>query len=481
MNEKELATLLSLPRETEWIEFKENNADPEDIGEYISAIANAAALHDKEVGFIVWGLSDSPVKVVGTTFRPRTFKVGNEELENWLAIHLSPRVNFRVHESHSDGQSLVIFEIPAATHTPVRFKDNEYIRVGTYKKRLREHPEKERDLWAIFSRLTFENGLAKRDASPDEILSLLDYPRYFELTNQPLPDSRSGIIERLVSERLIAGSVGGVLNITNLGAILFPKNLDEFESLSRKAVRVVVYKGPNRVETLREQGGRKGYASGFESLIEFINAQLPQNEHIGKALRKEVRMYPELAIRELVANALIHQDFTISGTGPMIEIFSDRIEITNPGTPLIDSQRFLDLPPRSRNDRLAAFMRRVNICEERGSGIDKVITVVEAFQLPAPLFTVTESHTKAVLFAHKPFATMDKNDRIRACYQHAGLRWVSNQRMTNTSLRQRFGISEENYSMASRIISDTIEAGLIKQHDPTNTSKKLAQYVPFWA
>ena len=192
-------------------------------------------------------------------------------------------------------------------------------------------------------------------------------------------------------------------------------------------------------------------------------------------------MYPEIAIRELVANALIHQDFNLGGTGPMIEIFEGRVEITNPGVPLIETQRFLDMPPESRNEVLAAFMRRLNICEERGSGIDKVITAIELFQLTAPDFRVTDRHTKALLFAHKAFAEMDKADRIRACYQHAGLMFVTDQQMTNATLRQRLSISAENYSMASRVIRDSLDAGLIKPHDPTSTSKKHARYLPFWA
>lgn len=232
---------------------------------------------------------------------------------------------------------------------------------------------------------------------------------------------------------------------------------------------------------MREQISHQGYAAGFEGLIGFVTTLLPRNELIRQALREEVRMYPEIAIRELVANAIIHQEFSITGTGPTVEIFSDRVEITNPGTPLIDTQRFLDAPPRSRNEALAAFMRRVNICEERGSGIDKVIFQAEVFQLPAPDFLVLEHHTKAILFAHKRLAEMEKDDRIRACYQHACLRRVSNQPMTNSSLRERFGIDDQNYAMASRIIAETIEAGLIRRSDPESKSKKHARYVPFWS
>lgn len=451
------------------------------IGEYLSALSNSAALHRKEAGYIVWGVQDEPHDVVGTTFKPRQEKIGNEELENWLARQLFPRMNFKIHEFDYNGNHMVIFEVPPANYAPVRFKEIEYIRVGSYKKKLKEFPEKERELWTLFSQTTFEKGIAEKSMSSDVILSQFDYPAYFEATGQKLPDNRAGILARLNQEKFIIDKGDDLFDVTNLGAILFAKDLSLFETLSRKALRVIIYKGANRVETIREQTDIKGYAVGFHDAISFINSQLPQNEQIGQALRKEVRMYPEIAVRELVANALIHQDFSLSGTGPVVEIFSDRIEITNPGTPLIDTLRFIDEPPISRNESLAAFMRRVNICEERGSGIDKVIFHVELFQLPAPNFTVTSNHTKAVLFAHKKPTKMGKNDRIRACYQHACLRYVSNDTMTNASLRKRFGIKKENYPMASRIIADTLESKLIRRHDPESTSKRHAKYVPFWA
>jgi predicted HTH transcriptional regulator len=225
----------------------------------------------------------------------------------------------------------------------------------------------------------------------------------------------------------------------------------------------------------------KGYASGFAGLVSYLSDLLPLNEQIKQAFRTEVRMYPEIAIRELIANALIHQDFNLSGTGPLVEVFSDRIEITNPGTPLIEPDRFLDSAPRSRNEKIAALMRRMNICEERGSGIDKVVKAAEAFQLPAPRFDTLSEHTKATLFAPRKLADMDKDDRIRACYQHASLRYISNDFMTNTSLRQRFAIADENYAIASRIIAETIESGLVKRLDPESKSKKHAKYIPYWA
>jgi predicted HTH transcriptional regulator len=245
-------------------------------------------------------------------------------------------------------------------------------------------------------------------------------------------------------------------------------------------VRVIQYRGMGRTETLKEQVGGKGYACGFEGLIGYINGLLPANEVIEQALRKSVPMFPELAVRELVANALIHQDFFVTGAGPMVEIFDDRIEITNPGEPLVDTQRFVDTPPKSRNEALASLMRRFRICEERGSGIDKVVFQVELFQLPAPLFEKPEGFTRTVLFAHKPLAEMDKADRIRACYLHACLRYVTRQPMTNTSVRERFGIAEKNASVASRLLNEAVETGRIVVEDP-EAGTRVRSYLPFWA
>ena len=245
-------------------------------------------------------------------------------------------------------------------------------------------------------------------------------------------------------------------------------------------MRVIQYQGTSRLETIKEQIATQGYANGFEELIRFINGLLPSSEVIGQALRKTVPMFPELAVRELVANALIHQDFLLTGTGPLVEIFEDRVEITNPGEPLVDTQRFVDSPPRSRNEALASLMRRIGICEERGSGWDKVVFQIELHQLPAPLPEATADHTRVVLFAPQPLSKMGKADRLRAVYLHACLRYVSREHLTNTSVRQRFGIEPRNSATASRLIREAVEAGYIVPHDP-KAAPKLMRYVPHWA
>ena len=475
-----LRELCKLPRETEWVEFKHNNADPQEIGEYLSALANAAALNGKAFAYLVWGVDDKTHDIVGTDFSPAGTRKGNEPLETWLLRLLTPKIHFHFHELTLDSLPVVVLEISRAFRHPLRFQNEEFIRIGAVKKPLKEAPDRERALWRIFDQVPFENMTAVDQSTADDVLRLLDYPAYFDLTEQPLPADREGIIAALADDGLIQRCEAGGWDITNLGAILFAKRLEDFATLRRKAIRVIQYRDIGRTETLREQVGSKGYASGFAGLIGFINGLLPTNEVIGPALRKIVPMYPELAVRELVANALIHQDFFVGGAGPMVEIFSDRIEITNPGEPLVDVRRFVDSPPKSRNDALASLMRRVRICEERGSGIDKVVFQVELFQLPAPLFERPDGFTRAVLFAPKPLTVMDRADRVRACYLHACLSYVMRKAVTNTSIRKRFGIEEQNAALASRLLNEAVDDKVLVIRD-MNVGTRSRSYLPYWA
>lgn len=483
MDNKELMSILAdiqaAPKECEWIELKHNNWKPEMLGEYVSALSNGAAYMGQSRGYLAIGLNDNTHEVEGTDFDPKKAKVGNQEVENWIATQLSPRVDFTIEELKTAEGRVVIFVIDSAGNTPVKFRGVSYIRVGTYKKPLSEHPERERKIWQNTHHSCFETKVAMMSVSEEDVLRKIDYPAAFRLLNIPLPENRAAILEKLMEENLILKRPS-CYDITNLGAILFATKLDDFITLKRKAIRVVFYKNNDRINATREIVGAKGYAVGFEGLVQYISDNLPTNEEIGKVFRKDIPMYPPIALREFVANALIHQDFSIGGSSPMIEIFKDRIEITNPGKPLIDTMRFIDHTPLSRNEMLASIMRRMRFCEERGSGVDRAISQCEFYQLPAPEFVKDELFTKVTMYAPMTLRQMNSNDKIRACYQHCCLRYVAGKKMTNESLRDRLHIDAKNYSTASRIIADAISVGVVKQYGDSE-SKRYAQYIPWWA
>lgn len=476
---KTVDALVALPHETEWVEFKHNFHSPDEIGERISALSNSACLCKKAYAYIVFGIEDGTHEIVGTTFHAKSHKKGNEELELWLSTRLNPRIDFEVYEFDYEGKEhLSLYKIPAAVDRPITFLHKAYVRIGSLTKLLGDYPDKESKIWRNQHQKPLESIIVKKNLTISEVISLLSAETYFDLMKIPMPQTSQGIIERFISEKLVVADEQG-LGITELGAILFAKNLNDFNNLNRKSMRVIVYKEKNKIETVREQIGVKGYAVGFEGLIDWINGQLPANEEIGKALRKDVRMYPAISIRELVANSIIHQDFSEQGF-PMVEIYSDRIEISNPGLPLISEERFID-EYVSRNDSLADLMRRMGFCEEKGSGLDKTIYYNELYQLPAINILLQEKRTIVCMYAYKALNDTDKNEKIRACYQHACLKYVSNEKMTNQSLRERFGIEPHNYSIASRIIRDALEENVIKEVDPESKSRKFASYVPFWA
>lgn len=469
--------LVKQPNESEWVEFKLNYHSVEEIGERISALSNGACIHNQDFGYLVFGVEDKTQIIKGTTFKPKSHKKGNEEIEHWLAQRLDPRIDFRIYEfSYDTDRALAVFVIPSALNKPVDFMHNAFIRVGSITRKLSEFPEKERKIWRKQNK-SFELDIAKDNLKARDVINLLSTETYFDLMKLPYPSNQSRVIEKLLDEKLIVKSNGYA--ITNLGALLFAKELLNFESVERKFVRVIVYKGKNKVETEREQISSKGYAIGLEGLVDWVNSQLPANEEIGKVLRKESRMYHEIAIRELVANALIHQDLSIKGF-PMIEIFSDRIEISNPGTPLITPDRFID-SYISRNDKLADLMRRMGFCEEKGSGMDKVIFYNELYQLPPINVIADENRTRITMYSYKQLNSLDKKEKVSATYQHACLKWVSNEKMTNQSLRERFLIDDKNAAIASRIIKDALGESMIKEDDPESKSRKHRSYVPFWA
>ena len=457
----------SAPSEHQRLEFKEAKTqfDFRKLCQYCVALANEGG------GNLLLGVADKqPRPVVGTA-------AANDPVG--MAEKLFQTLGFRVdvdEVNHPDGR-VVVFNIPS------RPRGTAYHLDGTYFMRAGEElvPMSEDQLRRIFAEgepdWLEEHSRTGLDAA--QVVELLDTQNFFELLKLPYPAEQAGVLDRLQQERLV-DLLGGNFAIRRLGALLLAKRLQDFPDLSRKAPRVVVYTGSSKLDTKLDQPAIKGYAVGFRELVHFIMSQLPQNEVIEDALRKEVKLVPEITIRELVANALIHQDFRIGGASVMIEIYSDRVEISNPGDPIVPVDRFID-GYQSRNERLADLMRRFAICEEKGSGVDKVIQAIELHQLPAPDFRAGFKRFSVVLLAPRPFEKMDKPDRIRACYQHCCLCYVLQRKMTNQSLRERFKLPESKAESASRVIRDTVDAGKIRLADAEQTSPRYRSYVPFWA
>ncbi|HUZ45511.1 MAG TPA: ATP-binding protein [Terriglobia bacterium] len=457
---------LSSPTELPTLEFKEakDSFSLEKLFQY------CAAIHNEMGGTLVLGVSDKrPRKVVGTNAFRNPTKTTQQILD---------KLHFRVdieEVNHPKGRVLV-FDIPTRPiGTPCSLDGAFLMRSG--ESLVAMTPD---HLRAIFNegKPDWLEEHSKTNLDDEQVVDLLDTQTFFELLRIPYPTTRNGVIQRLVETKLIDHS-DGRYDIRRVGALLLAKRLDRFPELARKAPRVITYAGTSKMQTNADFPGNKGYAVGFNGLVEFVSRLLPQNETMEGALRGSVKLVPDDAIRELLANALIHQDFMLTGTSVTVEIYANRVDISNPGQPIVAVERFID-GCRSRNERFASLMRRFGACEEKGSGIDRVVTMAEIYQLPAPYFRAALDSTIVTIFGVRKFGQMDRQDRVRACYQHCALKWVMTERMTNESLRERFKLSKAKTSIASQIISQTIESKLIRP-ETEGGSRKYARYVPFWA
>lgn len=451
--------------------------DKKRLTEHLSAMANQPG-----GGYLVFGV-DSSGTPAGVD--EKTVETVVNQLANLGRAALEPPVALDHVVKDYESARLLFVHVPESAVKPVHLRgkglEEAFIRSGgTTRKASRQ----EIGTLMLNSRTPRWEELHTSVLLPDtEFTAKLNVEPIFSMLERPMPTTSEDLLVWMAGERFIVREPAGGGYVTNLGAIAAARKLADFPDLSRKAVRVVVYDGLNKAKTKQEQEGSKGYAISFQGLIEFIMALLPQSEVIEKALRVKRTVYPEIALREIVANALIHQDFSITGAGPLMEIFDDRIEVSNPGGLLPSKQldRIIGTQPESRNEQLARAFRRYKICEERGSGLLKAGLQVEIYGLPPIEFTAGSNHFKVTLHAPRTFAQMSAQERLEACYQHAVLKYYSDSSMTNTSLRERLKMPEKQRSMVSVLIQEAVDRKLVKPANPANTSKKFAEYVPIWA
>ena len=472
--------LCKLPSETGWLEFKTNNSDPIMIGEDISALANSATLLDHDFAYMIWGVEDENHNIIGTNVRLTQLKKGKQELENWLRFLLTKNADFEFLNTEIDGKHIEVLKIHKAMNEPVAFQNIDYIRSGSYTKKLYEFPTLRTQLWDKLRHSQFEDVYAKEGLHFAEILKLINIDVYFSLLGIPQPVEEKGIVHYLQEDRIIGKLDNGLYAITNLGALLFAKDLNEFSRLGRKALRIVQYSGVNRLAIQKEETFNAGYAVGFGNAVRYVSALIPSEEDISAIQLTMQNKFPIPVIREAVANALIHQDFYISGAGPLVEMFDNRIEVTNPGIPLVDIKRIVDNPPKSRNEKLASMMRRLKMCEELGRGWDRMVLACEMLYMPAPRIEIFPDSTKVTLFSHMEFSNIPMEDKLWSCYLHACLMYIQGDGLTNASLRKRFGVKDSLTGSISRLIKEAVSQRLIKPLEP-DTAPRYMKYIPTWA
>ncbi len=470
-------SLAPVPHESNEIDWKVSLSDRKDrLAEHLMAFAN-----HPNGGFLVFGVGDEdahlePISQESVAEIANTLaNLGRDAVEPPLVIDHAV-VEFR-------GVPILLVYIPEQNNKPAHRRgksiEETWVRSGGTTRKASRH-----EVGALMlnsSAPRWEELRASSLVSLEAAVEMLDLDTIAKLLQRPLPVEMEGLAHWLVDEGMLTPDGRGYY-VTNFGAISAARKLEQFPNLERKRIRVIRYRGTNKVETIDELAGQRGYAVGFEGLIAYLKRMLPHSEVIQQSLRAEVSVYPEIALRELIANALIHQDFSITGAGPMVEVFDDRIEFTNPGALLPGKRpdRLIGTTPESRNELLASAFRRYRICEERGTGFQKVVQSVELFGLPPIAFAQMENAFRVTLYAPRKFAEMSQSERIEACYQHAVLQYLSSQTLTNTTLRERFKLHEKQRNQITNLIGDAVAAGRIKRKD-VGSGNKFAEYLPYWA
>jgi ATP-dependent DNA helicase RecG len=392
MTEQELISLLddlrSLPHETEWVEFKESN--PEDIGQYISALSNAASLHNHEHGYLIFGIQDATHNAVGTSFKPTVEKKGNEELENWLAKGLTPRIDFKIHEVDYDGKPIVIFEIDAASGRPVKFQDKAFIRVGSYKKQLSEHPGKEQKLWLKTSSVDWTaqicEGASLMDLSQEAIKKARDEYR------QKHPKLAQEIDSWDEITFLNKAKITKDGKITRTAIILLGKD-EAAHHLSPSVAQVTWILKDEKNKELDYAHFGAPLLLNIENVFARIRNITIRHLPDGTLFPKEISQYDAWVIREALHNAIAHQDYELRGRINVVET-PDALIFSNQGSFIPGSVEEVirqDAPSEvCRNPFLAQAMVNLNMIDTIGSGIKRMFTTQRERFFPMPDFDLTQ-------------------------------------------------------------------------------------------
>lgn len=348
--------LRGYPKEREWFEFKVNWYEPAQLGEYISALSNAAAYEGQKTGYLIWGIQNETHEIKGTDFDSHQ-DVGNEPLKHWLNRQLAPDIDFRFEEGEMEGKRIVALTIPAAKIIPVSFRQERYIRIGSSKENLRKYPEKESYLFEVL-----RHGLPTIENTPSQ---------YQDLT-----------FEKLL---IYYGAKGLKLNMEtykrNLGLLMEDGRYNLLAQLlsdnSHIPIRVAIFSGKtkaDRMYSVREFGNQCLLYSLDEVLRYGDVLNILQADETDRVIeRKEIPLFENDAFREAVINAFVHNAW-VSGNEPMITVYSDRIEILSRGTlaPGQTMEGFFAGESVPVNRKLSEIFLQLHISEKTGRGVPKI-------------------------------------------------------------------------------------------------------------
>lgn len=464
-----------LPRELNELDWKASTARSERMGRHLSAFANYTG-----GGFLVYGISDDG-NIAGISEAQAELYSG--QIANWARDLVQPEVRTHIFPFEFKGKTLLGVFIEEAFDKPVHQKggtlEDSYLRAGGHSRKMTRDEIRQSMMSSRHQR--FEEMPATLPAQVSQNWeSQFDFLEFLKRTKFDSQE-QDRIYEHLFAHKLLA-RINGRYHPTNLGVMICAKDFAAFPSYERFAVRITEYVDKTKLQAKKDITMSAGISLSLDSIVKTVIDILPHSEIIKNATKQLASVIPPIALRELIINSIMHRDFTKTNSFITIEIFSDRIEITNPGglLPDISVDRLIDHPSVCRNEVLSDCMRKIGLAEERGSGVDNALIAIELWGLPPVIFESERDYFKAIILMPRTFNEMSKNERITAAYQHACLNKLMNKKTTNSSLRERFKFTSDETTKVGRLIADALESGKLKLANP-NASRRDFHYLPYWA
>lgn len=442
--ESVVQSLIQYNAEEEWFEFKENWFEHHAIGEYISAISNAAALRGKECGYFIWGVNNETHEIVGTTVNYQK-DYNKEPFQHYLARLLIPDLYFSFNEIEVQGKRVVVLDIPAAKTVPTSFDGIRYIRIGSSKEKINKYPEREAQLFNVLT-----NGLPTIETVESEYQDLT-FVRLFTYYAGRGITLRQETFEKNLGLRTKDGKY-------NMMAQLLSDDC-------HMPIRISIFRGETKAAPLFSvrEFGNTCILLALDKILEYSDViNLIQTDERNRIMeRKEVSLFNADAYREAVINAFVHNKW-IDGNAPMITVFSNRIEILSRGTlaPEQTIEGFFLGESIPVNRKLSDLFLQLHISERSGRGVPKITEMYgrDAFEfrensiVVTLLFTILEDS-----LVDKP---VDKKPKMNEQMEKVLLEIRNNPNITQPQLVKIMNIGK---SMIQRYISNLKKMGYIER------------------
>lgn len=358
---------LSYEDETEWFEYKDNLFKPDDIGEYISALSNGAAMAGEPYGYLIWGIHNKTHEFTDTKFNFQK-DIDNEPFQHYLSRYVSPSFYFHFDEDIMSGKRVVLLTIPAARIVPTSYKEERYIRIGSSKEKLKKYPDREMALFKL---------LIERENPMDDW--------EVQVSKYRIDDIDRDVFEEYLRNAHEAGRITFKSNTPKV--VMNKLELAEGEHLLNAGAVLFVDCGLNELQmakfasderiTITDMKRHTGSVFDLaDKAVSYINDAMDwRPEFDGSIKRKEHPEVPVKAIREAVINAFGHR-LIESRQAVEVAIYKSFIDIYSPGSfpENVTPEQFIfeELKPIRRNPLIARTLYYSKDMESFATGLRRI-------------------------------------------------------------------------------------------------------------